>query len=448
MKKIEKYFDINMVLMTIYSALESVRAEEHIELVYDIEATIPKELRGDVESVTHVLTQLLVFIFQNTPNREVILNLRAPQDFLYEESITFEVEDTGISREKAMSFFDARLKPVLERLDATPSYDDENAKVAISIPFKLHDLGNRRYYRLPDIGMLGKKVLLIAKSKIVADSLQKMFKYFLYEVDVGAEAYKQRGSNLAIYDIFVLEDSLLTEGIEELVQKVQQKHDLKFVVLQEADNAEVLNKKFISAYLVKPVMQESIYELIIALFEADVEDRKIKKDAGQPIINMEKYIIDAFKKSEEAYMQMEKIKEEMMPMHQQKHTPNPIIDSRDENDESALVLNVELGKEKTKKSGIEYANALKDFIETFDRSDIYFRDIAKSKAAWQIKEFAIDLEKKASLIGAERIAKLAEKISLMFVYDNLDMLPVYTGKYHLELKKLFTEIQKYLQKYR
>jgi len=448
MKKIEKYFDINMVLMTIYSALESVRAEEHIELVYDIEATIPKELRGDVESVTHVLTQLLVFIFQNTPNREVILNLRAPQDFLYEESITFEVEDTGISREKAMSFFDARLKPVLERLDATPSYDDENAKVAISIPFKLHDLGNRRYYRLPDIGMLGKKVLLIAKSKIVADSLQKMFKYFLYEVDVGAEAYKQRGSNLAIYDIFVLEDSLLTEGIEELVQKVQQKHDLKFVVLQEADNAEVLNKKFISAYLVKPVMQESIYELIIALFEADVEDRKIKKDAGQPIINMEKYIIDAFKKSEEAYMQMERIKEEMMPMHQQKHTPNPIIDSRDENDESALVLNVELGKEKTKKSGIEYANALKDFIETFDRSDIYFRDIAKSKAAWQIKEFAIDLEKKASLIGAERIAKLAEKISLMFVYDNLDMLPVYTGKYHLELKKLFTEIQKYLQKYR
>ena len=448
MKKIEKYFDINMVLMTIYSALESVRAEEHIELVYDIEATIPKELRGDVESVTHVLTQLLVFIFQNTPNREVILNLRAPQDFLYEESITFEVEDTGISREKAMSFFDARLKPVLERLDATPSYDDENAKVAISIPFKLHDLGNRRYYRLPDIGMLGKKVLLIAKSKIVADSLQKMFKYFLYEVDVGAEAYKQRGSNLAIYDIFVLEDSLLTEGIEELVQKVQQKHDLKFVVLQEADNAEVLNKKFISAYLVKPVMQESIYELIIALFEADVEDRKIKKDAGQPIINMEKYIIDAFKKSEEAYMQMERIKEEMMPMHQQKHTPNPIIDSRDENDESALVLNVELGKEKTKKSGIEYANALKDFIETFDRSDIYFRDIAKSKAAWQIKEFAIDLEKKASLIGAERIAKLAEKISLMFVYDNLDMLPVYIGKYHLELKKLFTEIQKYLQKYR
>jgi hypothetical protein len=448
-KKIEKYFDINMVLMTIYSALESVREEEHIELVYDIEATIPKELRGDVESVTHLLTQMLVFIFQNTPNHEVILYLRAPQDFLYEEFITFEVEDTGISREKAMSFFDARLKPVLERLEASASYDEETEKISISIPFKLHDLGNRRYYRLPDIGMLGKKVLLIAKSKIVAESLQKMFRYFLYEVDVGAEAYKRRGSNLAIYDIFVLEDSLLTPGIEELVTKVQEKHDLKFVLLQEADKAEVRSQKFISAYLIKPVMQESIFELIIALFEADIEERKIKKEAGKPIINMEKYIIDAFKKSEAAYLQMEKIKEEMMPVkRQEKSASETLMHATDKKDETALILNVELGKEKAKQARIEYANALKDFLETFDRSDLYFRDIAKNKAAWQIKEFAIDLEKKARLIGAERIANLAEKISLLFVYDNLDMLPVYTGKYHLELQRLFGEIKRYLQKYR
>ena len=433
-----------MVLMTIYSALETVREEEHIELVYDIDATIPKELRGDVESVTHILTQLLMFVFQNTPNHEVILALRAPDDFLYEESITFEVEDTGISKEKALSFFEARLKPVLERLEATVSYDEETDRIAIAIPFKLHDLGNRRYYRLPDISMLGKKVLLISKSKIVAESLQKMFKYFLYEIDVGAEAYKSRGSNLAIYDIFVLEDSLLTPGIEELVQKVQEKHDLKFVILQEADSAEVINKAFISAYLVKPVMQESIFELVIALFEEDVKERKIKKEAGKPIINMEKYIIDAFKKSEEAYVQMEKIKEEMMPMHQ-RQAVSETMPMKEEEEGSALVLNTQAGEAKAKKLGIDYLRELKDFLETFDNSDVYFRDIAKSKAVWQIKEFAIDLEKKASLIGAERVARLAEKISLLFVYDNLDMLPVYTGKYHLELKKLFAEIEKYMR---
>jgi len=451
MKKIEKFFDINMVLMTIYSALEEVREAEEIELVYDIEPTIPKELRGDVGSVTHVLTQLLNYVFLYTPNREVILSLKAPKDFLYEESIAFEIEESGISRQKALSFFQSRIKPATERLEATTSYTDDKEKIAISIPFKLNDLGNRRYYRLPDIGMLGKKVLLIAKSKIVAESLEKMFRYFLYEVDVGAQAYKSRGSNLAIYDIFVLEEGLMTPGIEELVEKVQHEHDLKFVILQGADRAKTLTKKSISAYLVKPVMQESIFELIISLFEGDIRERKIKKEAGKPIINMEKYIIDAFKKSEEAYVEMEKIQEEIGQKETSSIPSTPSIVkkhlSEPKAEELSAVLNVEKGKQKSATVGLDYSEALKSFKETFDRSDVYFREIAKGKAVWQIKEFAIDLEKKASMIGAERMAGLAEKISLMFVYDNLDMLPVYIGKYHLELKRVMKEIDIYLKRH-
>ena len=442
MKKVERYFDINMILMTIFSALESIREEKGIELVYDIDATIPKELKGDSESVAHLLTQLLLFVFQNTDNKEVVLGLRAPEDFLYEESITFEIDNTDLSKLKIESFFNARLKPVLERLDGIPEFDESTGKISVSIPFKLKDLGNRRYYRLPDIGMLGKKVLLICKSRIVSESLRKMFQYFLYEVDSGAEEYKKRGSNLAHYDIFVLENTLLTKGIEELVLKVKREYDLKFIILEDAAHPERINKEYISAYLVKPVMQESIYELIIALYEGDIKDRKIRKEAGKPIINMEKYIMDAFQKSEEAYVQMEKIKSQMPA---QKEAEKMLIEL-DEAEKQALLLNTQEGRTRSKQLGVEYKDALKEFVEKFERSDIYFREIAKSKAVWQIKEFAIDLEKRARNIGAERVAKLAEKISLLFVYDNLDMLPVYTGKYHLELKKLIGEIGKYLEK--
>ena len=442
MKKIEKFFDISMVLMTIYSALENVREEEEIELVFDPDATIPKELRGDVESVTHMLSQLLIFIFQNTHNREVVLKLRAPKDFLYEESITFSVEDTGINVKKARSFFEARLKPVLERLDGKAFYDEENQTIAVSIPFKLNDLGNRRYYRLPDISMLGKKVLLICKSRVVEESLKKMFSYFLYEVDVGADEYKKHGSNLAHYDIFVLDKSLLTEGITSLVQKVQEKYPLKFVILQDANDVELLTAPYVSAYLIKPVMQESVFELIIALFEDDIKERKIHQKVGKPFINMEHYIMDAFKKSEEAYMEIEKIKEQMAPV-QNHHVLKDEEKKVDEDD--LLVLNVMAGMENTKKLGLNYSDELKGFWEKFNKSDIYLRDIAKSRAVWQIKEFAIDLEKRSSVIGAERVANLAEKISLMFVYDNLEMLDVYSRKYHVELEKLMREIKNYLK---
>ena len=47
MNKIEKVFDINAVLLTIFSSLETLRKEKNIELIYDIDPTIPRELRGD-----------------------------------------------------------------------------------------------------------------------------------------------------------------------------------------------------------------------------------------------------------------------------------------------------------------------------------------------------------------------------------------------------------------
>lgn len=447
MQKIEKFFDINMMLMTIFSALESVREEEGVELVYDIDATIPKELKGDVESVTNLLTQLLQFVFLNTQSHEIILSLKAPDDFLYEEIITFEITETDINRIKAMSFFDARLKPLLERVEGEVAYEDETGKISVAIPFKLKDLGNRRYYRLPDIGMLGKKVLLICKSKIVAESLRKMFKYFLYEVDVGAEEYKSRGGNLAHYDIFVLEDSLFTDGIEELVRTIQKENDLKFVILEDAAAAKEVHHESISAYLVKPVMQESIFELIITLFFENIKERTIKKVVDKPIINMEKYLDDAFRKSEESYTKTEESDEK-----QGSRDPHAILDplakERGQGDAGFPVLDTQEGDLHCKKQGMKYHEVLERFIETFNRSDYYFREIVDNRSMWQIKEFAIDLEKYSRQIGAKGLEHLAEKISLIFVYDNLDMLPAYADKYRLELKKVLIEISTYLKKHK
>ncbi len=443
MKKVEKFFDINIMLMMVYTALETVREEEKVELVYDIEPTVPKELRGDVNSVTQLLTQLLSFIFHNTDTHEIVLKLQAPDDFLYQEHIDFKVEHTGISKHKAESFFDARLKTFLDRLDAVAYYKEIDTSMIVSVPFKLNELGNRRHYRLPDIGMLGKKVLLISNSKIVAESLRKMFKYFLYEVDVGADEYKRHGSNLAVYDIFVLDSELLTPGIESLVQKAKKEYDLKFVLLQSADKHDTIKQELVSAYLIKPVMQESIFELITTLYSEDVKERKIKPEVGKPIINMEKYIDDAFKRSQETYDHMQQIKQEIlherMEQEAQKtisgNTPKKAI----EHDEP--ILNCHAGAKAAEKKGESYQKWLKDFVETFEGSDRYFREIGKHKAVWQIKEFAADLEKHAAKIGAKQMESLAKKISLLVVYENFDLMPAYIGKYHLALTKLLAEIQ-------
>jgi glycerol-3-phosphate cytidylyltransferase-like family protein len=439
--KVEKIFDINIVLMMVYAALETIREEHDIELVFDINSTVPKELKGDSDALAHLLTHLLRFVIQQTQDKTVVLSMTAPGDFLYMEEVRFEIDTsaTNIHALKAQSFFKSRLKVLLERLEAVAEYNENEDKIVVKIPFKLKDLGNRRYYRLPDIRMVGKKVLLICQNKKVAESIKKMFKYFLYEVDEGAEAYKQRGSNLAYYDIFVIDRVLLNEGILQLVNQVQMQQPLRFVILDEPEYTRqtLEEKKIVSAYLVKPVLQESIFDLIVALYEEDSKNKHIHMEQNKPVIDMGNYIDEAFKRSEEVYVQMQEEENET-----DEDEEKPYLQEM----ERLEVLNVKEGIEHVRKLGMEsYEYALEKFIEKFNRSDYYLKEIVKGHAEWQIKEFVQDLEKEAVTIGAERLAKLAQRISMIYVYKQWDKLERYVVRYHAELKKLIVAVTHYLK---
>ena len=439
MKGINKFFDINMVLMTLFSSLETIRNEKKIELIYEIEATMPKELKGNPEALLHLLTQILTFVFQNSNKKEIVFSLLAPKDFLYEESISFEIRETGISKEKIVSFLETRLSKNLGLLDGEIISNDENpSAIYINIPFKLNELGKRRYYRLPDMAMLGKKVLLICESPKVAQSIEKMFKYFLYDVDIGADEYKKRGSDLTQYDILIIDDKLTTQGLEDLIAKVQTETDLKYVLLQDSNYAEVKNVQIESAHLIKPVIPESIFELIVSLFEDEIKDRTIRSRGKNPIVNMEKYIDEAFKKGVER-----SIKEIKRNQNTLKDN-DPHNMEEEEKEIERVTLDTKVGEQNAKRVGLEYSKELKKFLDSFDRSDVYFRQVVTDKALWQIKDFCIELEKQAKIIGAQSMSSFADRVTLLFVYDKLDKLPVYIAKYHLELKKLISEIKTYL----
>jgi len=439
MQRVDKFFDINMVLMTLFSSLETIRDEKKIELIYEIEATMPKELKGNPEALLHLLTQILTFVFQNSDKKEIVLSLLAPKDFLYEESISFEIRETGISKEKVVSFLETRLSKNLELLDGEIISNDENpSAIHISIAFKLNELGKRRYYRLPDMAMLGKKVLLICESPKVAQSIEKMFKYFLYDVDIGADEYKKRGSDLTQYDILLIDDKLTTQGLENLIAKVQKETPLKYVLLQDSNYTEVKDAHIESAHLIKPVIPESIFELIVSLFEDEIKDRSIRSRGKKSIVNMEKYIDKAFKKGVERSIKESKRNQNTLKDHDL-HSIEEV-----EKESKRVTLDTEIGEQNAKRTGLEYSKELKKFLDSFDRSDIYFRQVVTDKAVWQIKDFCIELEKQAKIIGAQSMLSFADRVSLLFVYDKLDKLPIYIAKYHLELKKLIGEIKTHL----
>jgi hypothetical protein len=430
MHKIEKLFDINIVLMTLFSSVETIREEKNIELIYDMESTIPRELRGNPDALVRMLSKVLTFVCENTDQKEIVLSLDAPEDFVYEEFISFRIKYTHIKKKKIRQFLKTGLEDDLEMLEAKIVFES-NTDIHIDVPFKISELGHRRHYRLPDVSMLGKKVLLICENEAIAHSIEKMFKYFLYDVDVGFDAFKAQGNDLTPYDILIVDEHLNTEAFEHIIARIQQNIPLKYVLLKDAHIVE-RNMICVSTNLIKPVTEESVYELIIALFKTETACREVRSHSKVNIVDLEKHlqVNKDHEKHEDHSIKIQESLEAMIEKNRRMDLP---------------ILDRTIGEANTKNIGLSYASELKIFLDTFDRSDLYFREIVNQNAINKIKEFCIDLEKHAKLIGAESMFKLAETLSLIFVYDKLDMLPIYPGKYHMELQKLIEAIKKELQ---
>jgi len=433
MDKVEELFDINIVLMTLFSSLETIRDKKKIDLIYDMEATIPKDLRGDSRVLLRLLTKMLTFVLQNSDRKEIVLSLGAPEDFLYEEFMSFKVEETNVAKEKVLEFLETNLSKDLEILDGKIIYE-KTSDIHLDIPFKINELGYRRHYRVPDVAMLGKKVLLICESEEITKSIKKMFKYFLYDVDVGFDAFKRQGNDLTPYDILIVDDKLNTEKFEHIIARVQQNIPLKYVLLRDSHVAETKIAQSMSTYLIKPVTEEGIFELIVSLFKNEINHEEINSQEKKNIVDIEKVLQTEKRNLNEMNMGQGGLMGDNLHamIEKKKGLKLPILDRA-------------AGEENTKRVGSVYSYELKNFLDAFDRSDIYFREIVNEKSTHKIKEFCIDLEKQAKLIGAQSMLNFADILSLIFVYNKLDMLPIYPGKYHIELQELVQEIKSYLR---
>ena len=141
--------------------------------------------------------------------------------------------------------------------------------------------------------MLGKKILLLCNSEQVSKNIEKMFKYFLYDVDVGFEAYKAKENNLALYDILIVEDSLSTDALHDIIIKVQENIPLKYVILRDSHMVETEIIPSVATHLIRPVTQENIFELIVSLYKDESNKTEKKLNDKKIIVDIEKYLQSA-----------------------------------------------------------------------------------------------------------------------------------------------------------
>jgi len=371
--------------------------------------TLPKELKGDYIRVEKMLIKILHQLFSNYKGIEVIMSIEAQEDFIYEEDVSFNITNIPFKDEKFFLAIKASVQEDLNALNATFNYIQAGV-LQIDIPLVIGKFGFRRHYRLPSKSLLQKNILLIIHSQNVTLSVTRMFKYFPYNVDISFKKFREDKYNIIDYDLIVIEDSLIDNKFLELINVAQNDKDIKLVVFRNIDSEfEIANT---SAYLNKPVTQESVFQLIVSLFTKDtVENSSPDRRSNDR---------EAFNKDDFSRL----------------------IDDRRKIYKD--VLDTKEGLQNARITDKSYYDILKDFLETFDGSDLYFKELITTRAYDEIQYFYKDLKKGADIIGAKSMYQFVETLELVFKYKKFDYLPIYPGKYHLELQKLIKEIREYL----
>jgi len=405
----QNLFNISKVLKDIYSQLQDVCSAKNIELIYNMSKTLPKELRGDYKRIESMMVIILKELFGNCEGVEIVMSVEAQEDFIYEGTVYFNIMNIPLKEDEFFDKIKELIKNDLKALNGTFDYSTIGV-LEIGIPLVIGELGFRRHYRLPSKSLLQKNILLIIHSQNVTLSVTRMFKYFPYNVDISFKKFREDKYSLVDYDLVVIEDSLIDSRFLDLITVAKDEKDIKLVIFRNKESDFEVSQA--SGYLHKPVTQESVFELIVSLFTSE----------GIPS--------DSFDRRSSSREPFSKDDFERL-LEDKKSTYQEVLDTKE-------------GLKKARKTDKSYYDVLKEFLEAFEKSDLYFREIINAKSYDEIQQFYKDLKRGADLIGAKSMYQFVETLELVFEYKKFDYLPIYPGRYHLELQRLLKEIREYL----
>ncbi len=284
-------FNLNNVLNEVAGSLQSEFSKSDVELIFDIDNTIPRYLMGDPLHLEKVLKYTIEFMLLNLEHGEIQLSIETYATYNETTKIDFKFQDNGKGFEKNES---AQL--------FIPEYDEKNkmyrrlglyvahtltqlmggvmdvysqrgkgTTFTLTMPFELVDRDDRRYYRLPEKILTKKNVLIVDQHPNSAYSIKKLFTYFKHDVNVmTADVFSSKKQKLDAYDLLILDESLFShKQLVNYLSQVKSSHEeLKIVATRSlfTHGKEEKASKFVDKTLVKPLTQERVFELIIDLY--------------------------------------------------------------------------------------------------------------------------------------------------------------------------------------
>lgn len=287
-------FNFNHVLNEVAGTLHNTFQDNDTELIFDLGKEVPKSMLADSLHMGQVLSNLLEYVIQNAKSQEVKLEVRTENSLTgglqlccrIESEIIIENQDTlfesyydeTLRRYVGLGLFVAKeltqlMKGELIVVDTKEGYH----ALVVNIPIEDgHE--DKRKYRLPDKGLVGKKILIVDTNSNAAAATQKLFSYFKAEVTVlTAEKFGSNMPNIARYDIVALNKRLFSLQMISACKKVKETQALKVIALDNLFSThDVPLDNVVDFTLKKPLTQEYVFDTLIELYAP--KEKRVKKE--------------------------------------------------------------------------------------------------------------------------------------------------------------------------
>lgn len=280
-------FDLNALLDDISNIVLPKAIEKNIDIIFDVDRSVPNKLIGDPLKLLQVLVNLLGNAVKFTSTGSVILRVASQQINRINLKLTFEVIDTGIgmNEEQIHKLFHSYAqgddtvsrkyggtglglvisKNLITLMGGSISVKSVPGQGStFSFDVKLHsDLEyEKRRYRLPTKELMCKNVMILDNNSENIAALQRGLEYFHYEV----KGFTNSNEALKLletchFDMIFVDTRLVLGGeFKKLLQSKIRDNDLKIVWFGE----DV--RKTGGAILRKPFNQLHVLNIILSVF--------------------------------------------------------------------------------------------------------------------------------------------------------------------------------------
>ena len=299
------------------SVLDRIEKKD-VEVVFDIEKSVPPHIIGDPIRIGQVLTNLLENGIKFTNSGEVRLHVKKLSSHEDNIQLIFEVIDTGVGIVESKlddiftPFYQIKntnsaglglsiSKALIEMMGGEiliSTKPDVGSTFTFVLDLKVVNADENRHYRMPDNVYKKRRILIIDYHDNSAKAMKKLLEYYHNEVDIYSQAdLETLAPDLSIYDMLFISEKLLTFNLIKQVDPLKKSNGMKVVVvtsmLQESSNTNVV-KMLADRCLAKPVNQQKMFDLFVDFYGDDLivpihnSDEEEKESTSMPRIVIER----------------------------------------------------------------------------------------------------------------------------------------------------------------